>query len=79
MYKSSASKSIVGNIWTSLPKEWIFFFKQVIRYSLIKNSLHVFVLNLDDGEYDFLDLILFFVNHFWLLHGAAPSSLEVGC
>ena len=45
---------------------------------LLKNVNAYFFLYLVDGEYGFLDLILFLVNHFRLLNHAAPSSLTAG-
>ena len=45
---------------------------------LLKNVNAYLFLYLVDGEYGFLDLILFLVNHFRLLNHAAPSSLMAG-
>ena len=43
--------------------------------TLFKNVNAYLFLYLVDGEYDFLDLTLFLVNHFRFLNHAAPCSL----
>ena len=45
---------------------------------LFKNVNAYLFLYLVDGEYGFLDLILFLVNHFRFLNHAAPSSVMAG-
>ena len=41
---------------------------------LFKNINVYLFLYLVDEEYGFLDLVLFLVNHFWILNHVAPSS-----
>ena len=52
--------------------------KNEISSPLFKNVNAYLLLYLVDGEYGFLDLILFIVNHFRLLNHADPSSPMAG-
>ena len=76
--ESNATKpNAICNLLTSLLKEWNFFLHP--RPSPLYKDVNAYLfLYLVDGEYGFLDLILFLVNHFRLLKHASSSSLMAG-